>query len=586
MPRKLPSKQNRKDYSTETKLQTYGISAATLKKIDPDLRQHAKALFDFWAFVDLLDFCGGSRQFASIHHEMIDFVAHPQLNQSSSLTARHSRRLLLVPRGHLKSTLCSIAYVLWRVYRNPNIRVCVGTATRHLSLQFVRAIKQYLENENLQDTVWNKRPHVPGRLIPILDKAGNSRRNQRWDLGDWTESEDKKVIWRADSLQVNRDLVAKEPTILATSQGSNITGMHFDLIVLDDIVNDDNTSTPEKIEKTLMWTQDLESVIDPPRSLYHGSLENTKLKEVVGDETVVLGTRYAIGDYYEHLIKNKDSFSYHIFQRNIYINGKDDTDGFIWDKFTKEHIENIQIRQGRVRFSSQYLNEVVSSEQQIFDVDNLCYFDFAQVTKGVGNRWRITHKDDDADTQVEIQPYLVVDPAISQKKGSNLSCVLVGGVTDKRDMYVLDYKHGHFLPEKLIEHIYAMADKWNLSMVTVETVAYQKSLVYMMQQRFVDYRPIAIKEFLPRGEKKGRLQTDIQPLIYNRKLWLARWMGGDRELKTQLQYFPSETVRDDIVDTFSMLFEVANPTAAKKKTTKSYLSKNSYVVNNWYGGRG
>ncbi len=583
----LPTKANRSTFAQETKWQTYGVRQSVLRKLDPEERKKVRALFDFWVFIDLLEFQGGKTNFARIHKEMIDFVAHPQLTQSS-LKSRRARRMMLVPRGHLKSTLCSIAYVLWRVYRNPDIRICVGTATRDLSLQFVRAIKQYLESDYLQDKVWNARPHIPGRLIPILDKAGNSRRNQRWDLGDWTEAQDKKVIWRQDALQVNRSVIAKEPTVLATSQGSNITGMHFDLIVLDDIVNDDNTSTPQKIDKTLLWTQDLESVVDPPRKLHHGIVGNDKLSEIVGDEMVVLGTRYALTDYYAYIKQNQSQLGYHIFERNIYVNGKDDSDGYIWaEKFTKNHVENIRQRQGRIRFSSQYLNEVVSSEEVIFDWDNLQYYDYHDISRTTNNKFRVVRKDEnDKDVQHDLRPYLVVDPAISQKKGANLSCVLVGAISQTRDMYLLDYKHGHYLPEKLVEIIYELADKWSVNMVTVEAIAYQKALVYAIRQRFIDYRPLAVKEFIPRGEKKGRIETDIHPLLYNRKIWLSRWMAGDRELKTQLQYFPSETVRDDILDTMSMLFEVANPTSQQQKKTKYALNANTYVVNAWYGGRG
>ena len=585
----LPSKANRHKFTGhDSSWQTYNVSRELLEDLDPEVAMRTRALFDFWVFVDLLEFYGGKSKFAEIHHEMIDFVGHPQLTYTTQEN-RRSRRLLLVPRGHLKSTLCSIGYVLWRVYRNPEIRICVGTATRDLSLQFVRAIKQFLESPYLQDKVWNQRPHIDGRLVPILDKAGNSRRNQKWDLKDWTEAQDKKIIWRSDAIQVNRTVIAKEPTVLATSQGSNITGMHFDLVVLDDIVNDDNTATPTKIDKTMLWTQDLESVIDPPRTVNFGGVGKYKFKEIIGDETVVLGTRYALDDYYGYIKENKDSIGYYIFERNIYSNGKNAEDGYIWgDKFTDAHVNNLRVRQGRVRFSSQYLNEVVSSEQIIFELDNLQYFDPSQVTERPNGKYAITFKamdtGEEKDRQVEFKPYLVVDPAISQKKGANLSCVLVGGITQARDMYLLDIKHGHWLPERLVQIIFELADKWKLNMVTIETIAYQKALMYAMKQRFVDYRPVMIKEFLPRGEKKGRIQTDIQPLIYNRKLWLAKYMGGDKELRTQLQYFPAETVRDDIPDAMSMLFEVANPTVAVKKQP-TWRHNNTYVVNSWYGGR-
>lgn len=331
----------------------------------------------------------------------------------------------------------------------------MGTATTALAKQFVVQVKQYLEDPDLQDSVWNNRPHISGRMIPILDKAGNSRRNQQWDLGDYTEAEDKKVIWRADAVQVIRDVIYKEPTIIAASPKSNITGMHFDLVILDDIINDESVTTPEKREKTLVWTRDLESVIDPERSVPLGEQE---WREIIGDEMVIWGTRYHLEDYYQYNIDNQEDFEIHMFFRNVYKNGVDNTDGYLWEsRFNDKTVRKIMKRQGIIRFSSQYLNKVVASEDIIFPTGNIKYIKPSAVEHLGFGKVRIFIKggaDGKEDSYVDIKLICCVDVAASQDKRADFSCVAIGGLDFERTLYVLDIDLvGGYLLNSLEKHM-------------------------------------------------------------------------------------------------------------------------------------
>ena len=538
-----------------------------------------KALYDYWAFIDLLQFKGGKSNFSKIHDEMITFFTQTQL-----INSHKRRRLGLVPRGHLKSTLGTVSYVLWRIYRNPNLRICVATATKDLALQFVREIKQYLEDEDLQDRVWNSRPHFEGRLVPILDRAGYSRRNRKWDLGDTTEAEDKKVVWRSDALQVNRTEVYKEPSILAASPGSTITGMHFDLMILDDIINDETTATQDKINKTLRWTQDLESIIDPERSVSHGSINGTMLKETIGDELLVWGTRYAKGDYYEYLLDNLDEFEYSLFFRNIYINGVDNSDGYIWgERFNDVVVNRLKKRQGIIRFSSQYLNKVVVSEDIIFDCDKFNYLLPTHVDAEILGRGMARIENPHRNTTVDIQLHMVIDPAISQKKTADNSVIMVGGIDHEFNLYIVDYFSGKMLPEELIKNTYELADRYNINSCWIEVVSFQQSLIYAFRNRFIDYRPLALREYRPKGDKKARIQTHLQPIVFNAQLYLMSWMKGDTQLQEEFSYFPSAVTHDDHLDAMAMIVENAKPSPNRKGRSKAIYDH--FTVNIRYGGR-
>ena len=93
----------------------------------PSYDDKVEAIFQFWKFLDVIEFKGGVSNFDPVfHRELADFLIAAQETHH----AADRRRLILVARGHLKSTLCTVAYVLWRIYRNPNTRICVATATK------------------------------------------------------------------------------------------------------------------------------------------------------------------------------------------------------------------------------------------------------------------------------------------------------------------------------------------------------------------------------------------------------------------------------------------------------------------------
>lgn len=554
------------------------------------------SLLSYWDFIEYIGFKGGHQGFGTIHREMAEFISKPQIELitpayagkkpqppiSPVLPKYSARRLELVPRGHLKSTLGSVGYVLWRIYRNPNIRIAVATATKELAQSFIREVKQYLEDEELQERFWNNRPHVSGRLIPVLDKVASRRRDRlKWD-DEFNESQDKKIIWRADAIQVMRPQTMREPTVIATSPGSNITGMHFDLVIMDDVVNDDTVATPEKIDKTLDWCQDLESVIDPPRVVLMGQIAARLFWEVVGDEALILGTRYARYDYYGHILDNLDLLEYSTFIRNVYVNGYSAENGFIWpEKFNEEVLAKIRKRQGHKRFASQYLNKIIADEDIILKPDNITWIDVTQYDlKDNLIEWK-EYNEVGVLVPKSVRPILVVDPAISEKVKADYSVLSVGGLDAERNLYIFDTLYGHFNPNALVEYIYMMVKKWKLKGCTVETVSFQQSLVYMLKTQFNRHYPIVINEYRPKGEKKGRITTFLEPIFSNHKIYVNREMSKMQEIRDEISYFPQASVRDDIIDTWAMIAEICNPTAVRKKGTRDNVVQ---FTNKKYGG--
>ena len=127
-----------------------------------------------------------------------------------------------------------------------------------------------------------------------------------------------------------------------------------------------------------------------------------------------------------------------------------------------------------------------------------------------------------------------------------------------------------------------MCEKWEIKQAHVEAVAYQKALIPMIKSKFMEYSPISVAEYLPRGDKKGRIETHLEPLFTNKKVYMSGWMASHAELQEEIYYFPAKNVHDDILDAMTMLCEIANPTRDKNKKKRKRAKLGKY--NQKWGG--
>lgn len=541
-----------------------------------------KALTDMTVFASLIGYHGGWEKFGTVHNKLAGFVTTPQKAKLCLSGKRYNnRRLILMPRGHLKSTVCSVLYTLWRIYRNPNIRILVGCNKLELSQAFVRELRQYLEDPELQSRVWNSRPHVSGRLVPLMDAAGRKRRSKKGD-DDETETEDKKLIWSLSAIQVLRSEVYKEPTVLATSVGTRVTGQHYDLLILDDIVDFDNCSSPAKIDKVFEWAQDMESVIDPVREYVLGKAGAVEFREKVGDEVVILGTRYDGEDYYHYILERLRELEYRVFVRNIFRNGVDAAGGYIWsEKFNEEYIRRLRSRTTPRRWASQYLNSILATEENILQPDKLKYFKTTKAELKPETGLVEIQLPNEVVKRI-VKPVLVVDSAVSQTTKADNTVLTVGGVDENRDVFVLDTRVGKFTPSETINHIFELCDKWKLFSVSVETNGVGATLPYGIKERFRTERPLIVREIRSVGNKKQRIEQRLQPLLENGKLYLTDWIASHQGIQNEFLYFPRLTAKDDFLDTVDMLCEVANPTS-RRGSKNAHVSRHR-TYNSKYGG--
>lgn len=165
-----------------------------------------------------------------------------------------SRKLILVPRNHLKSTVVTVAWAIQQILRNPEIRICINNAKYDTAQEFVGTIQKHLDTGSMLSKIFG-------------------------------EFRSPKLTWNLDSFTINqRKKPRAQPTVMAASIDSILNGKHFDLIINDDLVEPNNVRTKEQIEKVIDFHKDCFNQIDK------------------GGTIVDIGTRWAAQDLYGYVL--------------------------------------------------------------------------------------------------------------------------------------------------------------------------------------------------------------------------------------------------------------------------------------------
>ena len=170
-----------------------------------------------------------------------------------ALESNSKRKLIIMPRGTFKTTIGSVAYPLWLLTQNPNLRIMLDSELYTNSKMRVREIRAHLESDN------------------FIKHYGN------WKGSTWSDGE---------LIIAPRTKILKEPSIFASGISASKTGVHADVIIADDLNSPLNTNNPENAMKVVEHTKYYTSILEPDGIL------------------VYIGTRYSANDTYQMIIDN------------------------------------------------------------------------------------------------------------------------------------------------------------------------------------------------------------------------------------------------------------------------------------------
>jgi predicted phage terminase large subunit-like protein len=431
----------------------------------------------------------GYTDWDKVHDDLEVFLAKPS-----------SKKALLLPRGHLKSSIVTIGYTIQRMLKNPNIRVLIANQVWDMSRKFLGEIKGHLEQGQL-----------------------------KYLFGDFVSAR-----WNADEIIVRqRTKPLKEPTILTTGVEAETTGGHFDLILLDDLTGLQNSQTPEQREKTKRFRRSMINLLEP------------------GGTLIEIGTRWHLDDTFS-VIFEKESKYYDIMVRKVIEEGKIIFPMHFSKKFnerTKEwtpapelncmdYIDHLKTSMPIDEFAAQYLNDPITDENQLFKKSMFGYWKQRPEGLYVG---------------------MCVDLAISQRTEADYTAISVLGMDKDWNIYVLDYTRGHWTPTEIIENIFNKQSQWHPHTVGMEVNGFQRTLKMAVEEEMRSRKQYFGVEEIRNGpavSKENRIKS-LEPFYRQGKVFHATWMDG-KEMEMEFLTFPKGR-HDDIIDSMAMCLPFLSP---------------------------
>lgn len=459
-----------------------------------------------------------------VHQELCDYTTSILPNHPEELVSRiksdhpefdstKNLLLLLMPRGTFKSSVVTIGFTLQMILNEPNVRILIDSETFGKSKAFLREILDHLVSNEKYREVFKA---IHG-MYPWSKKS---------EMKLWTDSE---VILPC------RNVPKKEPTISCAGIDVTKNGMHYDLIICDDLHSEKNVTNKEQIAQVIEHYKLAFSLLDPGRPM------------------IVIGTRWDFSDLYQHIM-DFESEDFNILKKSAY---NPDGSLFFPEVLSEAELDKIRRRQGTGIFSKQYLNEPVSDENATFKRDNIIHKSWEEV-KGRPMNW-----------------YLSVDPSYYDPRGTStygdFATLVLAGMDFQKELYIRHIVRRKMTYSELINEIftiYTNREKFGVKdMKIILEVIGTKSLSFELaneQRRRNTWLPIT--EIKSRALSKEERIRGLAPFYEYGHVYHIKESPELQELEYELLHFPSAR-HDDIIDAFATVLEIASPPTNREGNT-------------------
>lgn len=449
------------------------------------------------------------------HQELCDYTTsilpnppEPSTEMEPGFDPRKNLLLLLMPRGTFKSSVVTVSFTLQFILNEPNARVLIDSETFSKSKAFLREIQDHLMLNDKYREVFKS---IHG-MYPFEKKSTAKL---------WTDSE---VILPC------RTRPLKEPTISCAGIDVTKNGMHYDLVIGDDLHSERNVTNAEQIGQVIEHYKLVFSLLDPGKPL------------------IIIGTRWHELDLYGHII-DFESEDFNILKKSAY---KEDGSLFFPEVLSEEALDKIRRRQGASIFSKQYLNEPVSDENATFKREYIKRVPWSEVD-GRPINW-----------------YWLVDPSYTDPRStgqySDYAALVLCGMDYQRDLYVRHVVRQKMTYSDIIDKMFELNNdphfrdvknpKWILEVIGTKSLSYELSNEQRRRNTWLN-----VTELKTQTNSKEERIRGLAPFYESGHIFHIQECPQLDEFEIELLQFPTGR-HDDIIDCLANVLQVASPPSA------------------------
>jgi predicted phage terminase large subunit-like protein len=475
--------------------------AAVEEKLDFEaLRERAKSSMYFFAKGIL----GYGWIVPHIHGSLCAALEDPQ----------NTRLMFVLPRGWLKTTLCTISYSMWRSIKRPDIRILL---TQNSSTNACKKLAVIREQ-------WEKNVLLRALFPELLPSRSNT--------------------WKADSVCLTRAASFAESTYEAAGTSTRVVSRHYDVVIEDDTVapdldelgNEELAPTHDDVQKAIGW---------------HRTNVLPLLNNPLTDTVIIVGTRWYDQDLIRYVMDNEPQYKV-ITRACRELDGKPDAAGELTypERFNDAVLQELEVNLGPYMFNCLYMNRPVRSEDMAFKPHWFQYYENLPASTALAIYTTI-------DT--------ATDPAMAKTPTTDYSVVMTCGKDlGTGQIYVLEYFRARCNPGELCDAVLSHVLKFKPVCVAFQNVTFERSVVYWLRElmrrtgHFFALQPL---DFPNRKDGKETRIAGLQPLFSNGVISVKPHM---KELISELLKFPLGK-NDDIADALSMQLVLWKSTRSNKE---------------------
>jgi predicted phage terminase large subunit-like protein len=411
-------------------------------------------------------------------------------------------KLLLIPRGHYKTSLATISRVTQKVVRDPNQRVLLVNETTDNAENFLSAIEQQFESNRILRTLYSE-------VIPKNVRA---------------------TTWNQKNMRLVRQWNGPEETITAMGMTSALTSRHYTHITVDDPISEEAVKSPGVMEDAITRISKFISLMTNPER----------------DTFDLIGTRWALHDVYSFFMKSLgDKLARYV--RGAISNGEP----IFPELISLATLAQAREMYGEYMFSCLYMNNPRDVANQDFNVNDLRFWRWSSDEESVVLYGPDGVMQDIFDIST-LDITVSVDLAVSERITDDKNAIVTVGVTPKGQAVVLDTWVKRCTPLEVIERLFWLKARYDVRQFGIESVAYQKAFKYFLRaecerrdtyMNIVELKAIPSKRGTGNNSKEMRIRG-LQPIAASGRLYI---LPTQHELRNELADFPLGE-HDDCID--------------------------------------